>query len=170
MKYFLIGLLLLASGLAYARDTSSDSGLYFNPDRDGEGLALHRSGKTVAAFVFTYGGAEAEVPQPIGPFFSPQIPLDEPLNGQRWFMISGDPLIGDVATGILYITGGVNYPDVLQPLSIGTAEAVGNYELSRNGDGWDLIVVRSSGSRLAADDPLYTVDFSFDTLLFESGD
>lgn len=168
MKKLLFSLLLVVlAGSAIAQD----SGLYYNPARSGEGLSLHRSGDRVVGFIFTYGGVESETPASIPPWVSPQVPLEEPLNGQRWFLISGDTLIDDTyAEGILYSTGGINYPVKLHPNDIGAAVPVGEYVLSRYEDGWELLVAPLEGGPLLEDDPLFTVHFLFGELLFRSGD
>lgn len=168
MKKLLFSLLLVVLA---SSAIAQDSGLYYDSSRSGEGLSLHRSGDRVVGFLFTYGGAEAETPAPVPPWISPQAPLEEPLNGQRWFLISGDILIDDTyAEGILYSTGGVNYPVKLQPNDIGSTVPVGEYVLSRYEEGWELLVMPLEDGPLLENDPLFTVHFLFGEQLFRSGD
>jgi hypothetical protein len=163
MKALLLTLLMVAGSVM------ADSGLYYDPGRNGEGLSLHTNGDTVVGFLFTYGGEDSEVSMPIPPYVSPQFPLEEPLNGQRWFLLSPGTLVGDCADGELYIGGGVNYPVPLVPNGIGDVRLVALYTLCKLGDGWQLLVERTEDSPLAEDDPLFLVNFDFDVLLF-SGD
>jgi hypothetical protein len=163
---FFILLALVLAGTVHA----TDSGIYFDLERGGEGISLHRDGDRVVAYLFTYGQAEQEVPVNLPPWVSPQVPLEDPLNGQRWFLMS-DRLVDDsTMSGIVYQSGGINYPEKLHPNDIAAAVAVGNYELTRAGEGWELVIVPTSGSPLADDDPLFTVPFGFGTRLFISGD
>jgi hypothetical protein len=164
MKIFALFLLTLSLS-AFA----VDSGIYFDLKRGGEGISLHRDGDRVVVYLFTYGGEDQEVPVFMPPWVSPQVPLENPLNGQRWFLMS-DVIDGDTLAGIVYQSGGINYPVKLHPNDIAAAVAVGNYELTRAGEGWDLVIVPSANSPLAADDPLFTVDFKFSTRLFVAGD
>lgn len=168
MKKVIFSLLLLAlAGAAFAQD----SGLYYNPARDGEGLSLQRSGDTVVAFLFTYGGEESETPAPIAPWLSPQVPLEDPLNGQRWFFTGAGTLVDNsYAEGILYSTGGVNYPVPLQPNPVAKPVAVGEYVLSRYENGWELLVSPLKNGPLLEDDPLFTVHFVFGVRLLKAGD
>jgi hypothetical protein len=149
---------------------ATDSGIYFDLERGGEGISLHRDGDRVVVYLFTYGQAEQEVPVNLPPWVSPQVPLENPLNGQRWFLMS-DLLVDDTTmTGIVYQSGGINYPVKLHPNDIAAAVAVGNYELTRAGDGWQLVIVPTADSPLDDDDPLFTVSWVFGTRLFISGD
>lgn len=168
MKTFFLVIALLCFSLSAV---AADSGLYYNTSRSGEGLSLHRDGDLVAGFFFTYGGDCEEVVVPITPYVSPAVILSDPLNGQRWFMISGDLLVDDTyAVGLLYQTGGVNYPLGLSPNGVGAAVVVGEYLLERSGDGWSLTVTPTHDTQLALDDPLFTQAFNFSTTLLSSGD
>jgi len=171
MKYIISVLVFLLALTFPCISIAGDSGLYFDKSRNGEGLDLHRDGERVVAFLYTYGGEDAEIGVPIPPYVSPQFPLEFPLNGQRWFLMSGDPLIDDLyVEGLFYQTGGINFPVRLHPLAIGTAEVVGTYVLERYKDGWQLIVTRTEDSQLAEYDPLFSVPFLFGSRLFISGD
>jgi hypothetical protein len=165
MKLF--ALFLLAFSLTAS---ATDSGIYFDLERGGEGISLHRDGDRVVVYLFTYGGVDQEVPVNMPPWTSPQVPLENPLNGQRWFLMS-DRLVDDsTMQGIVYQSGGINYPEKLHPNDIAAAVVVGNYELTRAGEGWELVIVPTADSPLADDDPLFTVPFVFATRLFISGD
>jgi len=149
---------------------ATDSGIYFDLDRGGEGISLHRDGDRVVVYLFTYGQADQEVPVNMPPWTSPQEPLENPLNGQRWFLMSDLLVDNTTMTGIVYQSGGINYPEKLHPNDIAAAVVVGNYELTRAGQGWELVIVPSPDSPLPDDDPLFTVDFRFSTRLFVAGD
>lgn len=161
----LAGLLIGLIGTAQAQD----SGIFVNLERTGEGISLHRDGDRVVAYLFTYGQEEMEVPFFLPPWNSPQEPLESPLNGQRWFLMS-DVIEGDTLAGIIYQSGGINYPVKLHPNDVAYAVAVGHYELTRADGGWDLVIVPTDDSPLSDDDPLFTVDFKFRTAIFISGD
>jgi len=160
---FLLSLLIAGSALA------GDSGLYFNKARNGEGISLYRNGDTVVFFLFTYGGLDQEIGVPIYPWVSPTPGITDPqVNGQRWFLSGGVPLVDDsYAEGILYQTAGINYPTRLAPNGVGGTLPVANFLLERSGDGWDLLVVPlKEDNPLEEDDVLFTVPWSFETLLF----
>lgn len=167
MNFLTLLLTLLISGAVMA----GDSGLYYDPDYDGEGISLQRNDNTIVVFLYTYGGEDAEIPVEVPPFLSPQYPLEEPLNGQRWFLTSNCELQNEeTCTGVMYGTGGINYPVPLEPNGIGAPVVVGEFELLRVGEGWYLVVDRVEESPLAEDDPLFERLYTFTVPLFYSED
>lgn len=158
--------LLLMSALALAPLTAQagDSGQYFDPERNGEGIILQRSGDLVVTFLFTYGFEICGLPIPPIPSPEPPILPDgcEPI-GQRWFF-GADEIVGNVVSGILFVTEGTTAPD-----TVGEEIPVGAYTMVREGDGW-LFAVDRFGPELSADDPLFARIFDFNTLLFEATD
>jgi len=157
MKWLI--LLLLSSTLM-----AGESGLYFDPERNGEGISVHRSGDTVVTFLFTYGALFCD--GVIEPTVSPSLtPEDCDLSGQRYFFATDDIDEFDTAvSGALFITSGRNYPDGIID-EVGEAQAVGVYTLVRKGDGF-LMAVDRFGSVLTEDDPLFERIFDFSTRLF----
>jgi len=148
---------------------AGDSGLYKNPDRYGEGIALDRSGDTVVTYFFTYGADICGQPIPPSPSPAPPVPPDDCVpDGQRWFL-GADPIVNNtVVTGLLYMTAGVYYPDGLSGV-VGDDFAVGVYTLVREGEGW-LLAVDRFGPELEADDYLFSTVFDFTTPLFYATD
>lgn len=160
MKAFLIVVLMAFSLAAWA----GDSGLYFNPDRNGEGISLQRNGDTVVTYFYTYGAETC--PDPDLPTVSP-VP-DEIVcghDGQRWFL-AVDDIVGNVVSGLLYITEGQNYPG---SGTVGDETPVGTYTLVRDGDGWAMAVNRF-GPALDADDYIFATIFEFTTKLLSATD
>lgn len=162
-------LILLLTAVFAIGTAQADSGLYYSQRDNGQGLSLARNGDTVVAFFFTYGGEEEEVLVMIPPFVSPSIILEEPLNGMRWFFISGDTLVDDVAEGPLYAGSGINFPQRLPPNGAGDVVAIGDYVLERCGDGWCLTVTHFEDSQLEPEDPVFGKHV-FDTFLFPASD
>lgn len=168
MKYILAALLALMTLPAFAMD----SGLYFNPERDGEGINLIRNGDKVVFYFYTYQPHErcwnVEVPEG-------SLVTDDNCNEQRWFLSAGDKLQEDTIEGWLYIGLGTGYPKCLPNpedpfLSVcGDAHIIGRYIMARNQNGWRMIVVRV-GEILDKEDPLFNQVFDFTTPLFMATD
>jgi hypothetical protein len=128
MKLFLTFMLMLVlAGTVQAQD----SGIYFDLDRGGEGISLHRDGDRVVVYLFTYGGVDQEVPVNLPPWTSPQVPLENPLNGQRWFLMSDLLVDNTTMTGIVYQSGGINYPEKLHPNDIAAAVPACSFRVIR---------------------------------------
>jgi hypothetical protein len=161
MKYLITILLLIFSLTAWA----GDSGLYHNPDRNGEGILLQRNGDTVVTFLFTYGAEICGLPIPPIPSPEPPVLPDDcqPI-GQRWFLGVND-IVGNVVSGILFATNGAPGSDPV----VGEEIAVGTYTMVRDGAGW-LLAVNRFGPELDIDDPLFAEIFDFSALLFSATD
>ena len=168
MKYLLILLLALSMPLM-----AQDSGLYYNVERDGEGINLIRNGDTVVFYLYTYenetGCWNIEIPET-------GLVNESNCGEQRWFLSGGDKIIDDsVIEGWLYMGIGTGYPkcipDANDPfLSIcGEAHIVGRYIMSRYNDGWRMIVLHF-GEILGKEDHLYSTVFEFTTQLLVATD
>ena len=166
-KWLLTLVLMLVAGTSVA----GDSGLYYDEQRNGEGILVMVDGTKYVTYFFTYGGLECEfdkAPEPKG------IEEDDcDLNGQRWFFGSDDfdPLLGQVG-GTLYMAHGILYP-IGEPVdnepfihNVGKAVAVGKYVLRPNGDGF-LMDVAPTGEVLDEMDPLYEEIYIFRKVLFK---
>lgn len=160
-KYALALLLTLLAATANA------SGLYYDADRNGEGILILDNETTIVGYLFTYGGEacnDVRLPQ-----VGPHLPTDTgcKLNEQRWFFFADD-LVNGEASGTLYIASGVNYPDgEIDPdnpfgVIVGLPEPVGTYHLRTMESGYQVIVL-SEGT---TDDPLYERIFNFTAKLF----
>lgn len=92
------------------------------------------------------------------------------LNGQRFFF-GADVFDGIEATGVLYVTEGLDFPlgipnpEIWQAVFVAEAIPVGLYLAEWDGEGWQVTVI-PFGDELGEDDPLYGVHL-FDTLLFK---
>ena len=89
MDYMLMAAFIMVimafTGVAHAQD----SGLYYNPERDGEGINLIRNKDTVVFYFYTYEPNEGcwniEIPES-------GLVTEENCNEQRWFLCAGDAL------------------------------------------------------------------------------
>jgi hypothetical protein len=160
---FLTFVLMLVAGVAGA----SDSGLYYDELRNGEGILLLVNGETYVMYMFTYGATECELDK--------EDDSDNGYrcdnNGQRWFY-GTDEIVGDDVGGALYATTGINYPmgeeDDLDPFvhNVGKNVVVGKYLLRRTLGGWRMDVA-PVGDVLDKDDFLFEGIFEFRKQLFE---
>jgi len=177
---FVFAILLLAglAGNAQSHDvppieTADDSGIFYDPDRDGEGIVLTRNGNDIVFYFYTYHPNE-------GCWNSKA----EGCNDQRWFVSGVAPLIQDsVVTGQFHITKGMDFHPCTGPKITPEASTmtimelqscyeiilVGDFLLTRNGDGWNL-QVSQKGDFLPKNDPIYTTDYTFDTPLLKGTD
>jgi hypothetical protein len=174
MRYLLTILLLAFSLPALA----GDSGSYYDPDVDGQGMQLSRHGDTIQIFVYTYDDWQGcpGVNLPNGGLATPQN-----CSENRWFYSAGDTISkGDQQIeGWLYMGIGLNYPkglpDLADPFKVQVGEGmlIGRYIMQRtlgiNGPGWALVVIRFSNV-LAKNDSLFSQVFDFNTLLFKADD
>lgn len=160
MKFLM--LLLFTSTLL-----AGDSGLYFDPDRNGEGISIHRTNGVLTMFFYTYGALFCD--GVIEPVVSPSLPGDDcDFRGQRWFY-SSDPINEEdtIVSGTFYITSGFNYPEGLNS-EVSILDEVGTYILVRSGSGFLMAVDREDTTVLVVDDPIYNGFYNFSTLLLES--
>lgn len=162
LKFFLLSTLLLFSTTLFAQGNAPDSGVYFDPERSGEGISLHRSEDTVLFYFFTYG---EEVCGPIEPVPSPVRGVNDgcDLNGQRWFFGFGDAS-DNVVSGDLFLTDGIEYPFDDRGF-IGEESVIGEFLLVKDGHGWVLVVSHVPGD-LSPDDPVFTLFYDFSGRLF----
>ncbi len=173
MKYFKLLLILLFAMVAAAPIYAADTGLFYDAERDGEGLLVMRDERLIVTYFFTYGASSCD--EDYKPDVGPLLPefYDCGNQGQRWFFTS-DKWNGEdmEATGFIFMASGVDYPkgipDVTNPFVqiVGEAIPVGVYILRPAGDGYQMLVV-PYGDRLDKDDPLYNRIYQFTTLLFE---
>jgi hypothetical protein len=151
---------------------TSDSGLFYNPERDGEGINLIRNGDHVVFYFYTYEPHETcwniEIPEG-------GLVTEANCNEQRWFLSGGDKIDDGIIEGWLYTGLGTGYPKCLPNpedpfLTVcGEAHIVGRYIMARNLTGWRMVVVRV-GDILDKEDPLFNQVFDFNTPLFMATD
>lgn len=160
MKRLFFLALLTFSLAAFAQD----SGLYFNLERDGEGLVLTRNGEFVQFFLYVYSEHQGcyGISVPDGGL------VDEGnCHEAIWYLSSGDMMENeDRVEGWLYIPLGLDYSDgITKPANpfastVGEAHIVGLYILERHEAGWRLKVVRF-GEILDEDDDLFDRIYEF---------
>ena len=170
MKKWLLTLVLM---LVAGPSVAGDSGLYYDEQRNGEGILVLVDGTKYVTYFFTYGGLEC-YEDDNGPKTQGISGDDCDLNGQRWFYGSDDFdfLLGQVA-GTLYMAHGILYP-IGEPVdnvpfvhNVGKSVAVGSYILRPNGEGF-LMDVAPSGEVLDKFDPLYENIYIFRKVLFKA--
>jgi len=139
--------------------------LYFDPERNGEGISVTQEGDTFTTIVFTYGALTCD--GIIEPVVSPSLPQDDcDLGAQRWFIGTNDiNEDGTAIIGELLVTSSPTYPDAISG-NLSVSEVVGEYTMLRSGEGWFFFVDRATGSPLTVEDPLYEGFFDFTTRLF----
>ena len=198
MKYYLrfagaaFALILALTALFFSASTyAGDSGSYYDPDRDGEGLQLSRNGDIIQFFFYSYKphydySDSLDDYGKYGGCYGIELPkgglaTEENCSKNRWFYSAGDVIAkdGQQVEGWLYMGLGLDYPkgipDVADPFKVRVGEGVlvGRYILQRtigiNGAGWALVVIRFA-EVLPKDDPVFNMVFSFNTLLFEAKD
>lgn len=169
MKYILSLLLLFVAAPIYAAET----GLFFDSERNGEGLLVMRDDRLIVTYFFSYGASSCD--EEDEPVVGPLLPefYDCEYQGQRWFFTSNKWNGEDMeATGFMFMASGVDYPkgipDMTDPFVqiVGEAVPVGVYLLRPAGDGYQMLVV-PYGDQLDKDDPLFGRIYQFTTLLFE---
>lgn len=165
MAAALMLLILIPPVLAFA----GDSGLYFDQNRNGDGISIQRSGDTVVMHLYTYGAVVCGLPIPPVPSPEPPVLPDDcqPI-GQRWFVGTGEIANETAVTGLLYATHGLNYPDGIGD-AIGEEFTVGVFTLVREDAGW-LLAVERFGPELGPDDYLFSAVFDFTSPLFYATD
>lgn len=171
MKYLVALILMFVTASAFSE--GPDSGLYFNPERDGEGINLIRNGDVIVFYFFTY--------EPASECWNISIPdgglvTEENCHEQRWFLSSGDIIEDDkVVEGWLYTAVGLGYPKCLvtpdNPFDsiCGEAHIVGRYIMSRFNDGWRMIVIPFT-EILDKEDALFGRVFEFTEKLLPASD
>jgi hypothetical protein len=152
---------------------AGDSGVYYTPEVDGQGLNFTRFNNLTQFFFYTY--------EPHSTCWNLNIPelglvTHDNCHEQRYFMSSGDVMIDeDTIEGWLYITVGLDFPfgvtDPTDPFihTVGAPLAVGQYRMERFGDGWRLSIVRW-GEVLEPDDPIFTGTIDFTTRILAATD
>jgi len=126
---------VLAGLLAFGTAQADSTGVWHNPDRNGEGISLIDRGETLVVYFYTY----RDVSHPIPPTVSSEPPVVEPAqpNTSAWYLGVAEDFDGESASGIFYATEAFNYPDA-DDGAVASVEEVGRFTLVRDGDGWIL--------------------------------
>jgi hypothetical protein len=128
---------LLASLFLFGTAQAADTGVWYNPDRSGEGINLITRNQTLVLFFYTYRDELHAVPPSVSPA-PPAIPQEAP-NTTTWYIGQAENWDGESATGYLYAAEAFNYPFAVE-FDVGATEAVGKFELVKDGEGWLLEV------------------------------
>ncbi len=149
-------LFILLAWVLFSPAFASESGSYYNTERNGEGLIYQTDGERELWFFFTYG-EEICSGEPV---VSPSIPAPVCiLDGQRFFFGTD---------GSAYITFGLDYPFAIDG-DVSEAQIVGTYDIIRVDDGYALFIDRF-GFALERSDVLFSRVWEFPTLLFKASD
>ena len=121
----------------------ADTGLWYNPERTGEGINLISQDKTLVVFFYTYRDLVTVIP----PVVSPALPVQPSVcpNTTAWYIGQADNFDGETASGVLYGAEGIDYPRTVESYA-GLIEEVGTFTLLRDGDGWILEIEESANS------------------------
>ncbi len=165
----LLALLLLT--VSFNLTAQPVTGLFFDDERDGEGLMTFTNGADLIGYFYTYGESHCVEP-PSSVQSKTNSHWDCDIYNQRWFFFVNTWNAKTMeATGFLYQAHGTEYPkgipDPANPFGVivGEAMAVGVYVLRRSGQGYAMVVAPVIGP-LDPDDPLFARVFNFKTLLF----
>lgn len=135
MKYFITA--VLAGLLFFGTAQAADTGLWYDPERSGEGINIITRDKTLVIFFYTYRDTEHPIPPTVSPA-PPVVPFVAP-NSSVWYYGQAENFDGELATGFLYGAEAFDYPFSVE-FDVGAVEKVGIFELVRDGEGWLLEV------------------------------
>ena len=133
MKTLLTIILLMLANTSWA-----ESGHYYDPDRDGEGIFVTTDDQGRLSFgLYTYFDAQSAVHPETSPP-APLLPLTPCHNCPIWYVGNG-VYVNDASIGAIYLSVAIDYPNVAQG-SLNEAIDVGTYLIERTTDGFDLVV------------------------------
>ena len=116
---------------------AADNGVWFNSERNGEGINLITRDEVALIYFFTYVDNTDTIP-PSGSPVPPEVPLIN-KNSTTWYLAVGFDYNGEQATGDIYVAQARNYPIAIDG-ALADAEKVGTFTLLRLDDGWLLDV------------------------------
>lgn len=126
---------LLATLLLFGTVQAADNGLWYNPERNGEGLNLTTRDSTCVLFFYTYVDNSDLVPPSVSPP-PPAVKLKH-QNSAVWYYGQGADYNGETCTGNFYFAEAFDYPEAIEG-EVGHVDIVGTFALVRDGDGWLL--------------------------------
>lgn len=134
MKYWFT---VLASLFLLGTAQAADTGVWYNPARNGDGINLITRDSTLVVYYYTYRDDVQVIP----PSVSPEPPIVDPIapNSAVWYLGLAHDYDGESATGILYIGEAFSYP-LVSNNAVGEAQEVGRFTILRDGEGWTLEV------------------------------
>lgn len=136
MKHLVLTIILaLFSSTLFA----AEAGVFYNPDRDGEGATVFTDGSSLALFFYTY--RDEVVIRP--PEVSPSYPLPGPelvcVNEPIWYLLQADDYDGQSASGNAYTGIAFSYPYPVGK-NLSDVQQIGTFFLNRDQDGFDLMI------------------------------
>ena len=165
MKTILLFILLTClTGTAFAQD----SGLFYDPSRDGEGLILNKRDHMIQFSFFTY------IHRCNNKYFADEALIrDEDYNHcrrqQAWYITGQHPMANGEATGVLYTANPHkrHYGHDDEPIETLLADVVdiGLFVLTKTPTGYDMIVLQT-GDVLHPESDIYHRTYTFDQYLF----
>jgi hypothetical protein len=169
MKFF-ISILTCFLFLSSTPVMSAESGIFFDPARDGEGVTVFVDHNNFTLFFYTYRDSVYNIPPTVGPKApTPDVDAickDEPT----WYIAQASNFDGTTATGTVYFGQSFGYPEVVVEGTVADVVAVGTFSATRSGSGWDLIVDWESNDRIPWYAMVYRSVYTFTTPLLSISD
>ena len=141
-------------------------GIYHDPDRPGEGIAVFDREPTLVFYFFSYGDTGGDRP----PTVSPRPPEPDLLQGedsQAWYFGVASDYDGEEGTGTLYVSRPVGYPTVrLRDGSVADVLEVGTFVIERSATGYTLDVLPAPFALLDSHE-LYARRWDFSEAVFK---
>lgn len=163
MKY-LYSILLILSTFLCSTAFGNSAGVYYNPDRSGEGISVTTSGDTLVLFFYTYRDEVTSIPPSISP--APPDVAPQFDNSSTWYIAQSTNYDGNVATGPIYLSEAASYPDVVSG-GLNALEQVGTFTANYDGSGWTLTVDYEVNLVLPWFSSLYYTEYDFSVGLIE---
>lgn len=158
MKALLISLVLMAS-LLVSPVVANEAGVFYNPTRNGEGATIFVRGKEFIGFIYTYQDGWDELRPVVSP--SPGFRVENKcLNCTTWYIAQSVNYDGNIASGELFGSEGIDYPLAYSDV-VGATEQVGTFVAIRAGNGWNISVTYTVNPLVDVGASLYSVDFLF---------
>ena len=127
---------ILASLFLFSAAYAADTGVWYTPARNGEGINVITRGPTQLVYFYTY---RDDTVLNIPPTVSPAPPELEQVgkNLPAWYLGIAQNFDGQSSSGEVYAAEAYNFPFAIDG-SVAAGEQVGTFELVRSGEGWIL--------------------------------
>lgn len=142
MRNLLLAVLLILSAPLYA----AEAGIYYNPEREGEGATVFVDGDQFVMFFYTYTDDISTRPPTVSPYYPPPYVSNQCINNPIWFLAQGE-IASDGAYGDFYVGVPDSYP-LVTDRSLGAIEKVGTFHAVRDGEGFDLTIFHTDNSQM----------------------
>jgi len=161
--FFTTAFLLISAPLMAA-----ESGIFFDPDRNGEGATIFVDDNQAVLFFYTYCDESYDIPPAVSPL-PPLVELDcanEPL----WFLAQSSNFDGETGDGSIFMGEAINYPNASSESTVAAIDTVGTFTLIRSGDGFEMTVDWVQNPFLPQGVNLYNSTFFFTSPLLKIND